>query len=220
MKFLATIFLCALTSGLVAAQCDLATNVCEFTNQYLCKRAPSGIKYDNCGQTAKNNCKNGCPVTVSVELIESIYVRTYVYKPFITNGFVSSSSPSSVTLVFGMLRRIALVAVVIAIVDSRIDAYWGLGLARDGECFGWEDGAVLGRPSGEVMCVRLPVMDPKWRCAAENQRIQGVIFHACLQWRPRRGLADDNRSKASPFEIIVVCILMRPHSALSVRGVE
>ncbi|KAL9527086.1 hypothetical protein SMMN14_09258, partial [Sphaerulina musiva] len=79
MKFLATIFLCALTSGLVAAQCDLATNVCEFTNQYLCKRAPSGIKYDNCGQTAKNNCKNG-----------------YVYKPFITNGFVSSSSPSSV----------------------------------------------------------------------------------------------------------------------------
>lgn len=122
MKFLSTVFLCALTSGLVAAQCDLATNVCEFTNQYLCKRAPSGIKYDNCGQTAKNNCKNGCPVTVSGELIESIYVRTYVYKPFITNGFVSSSSPSSVTLVFGMLRRIALVAVVIAIVDSRIDA--------------------------------------------------------------------------------------------------
>lgn len=53
---------------------------------------------------------------------------------------------------------------------------WGLGLARGGECFGWEDGAVLGRPSGEVMCVRLPVMDPKWRCAAENQRIQGVIL--------------------------------------------
>ncbi|EMF08420.1 uncharacterized protein SEPMUDRAFT_128778 [Sphaerulina musiva SO2202] len=59
MKFLSTVFLCALTSGLVAAQCDLATNVCEYTNLYLCKRPSSGTKYGNCGQTAKNNCEYG-----------------------------------------------------------------------------------------------------------------------------------------------------------------
>ncbi|KAK4619025.1 Ecp41 [Fulvia fulva] len=57
----ALLFLC---SALVAAQCEDPSDDsgrCDFGNQYLCKQAEGGRKYNNCAQQARGRCADFCP---------------------------------------------------------------------------------------------------------------------------------------------------------------
>lgn len=58
--------------GLAAAQCEDPSDDsgrCDYGNQYLCKRATGGKKYNNCAAKAKAKCNEFCPSMVSERIV-------------------------------------------------------------------------------------------------------------------------------------------------------